>query len=320
MEALARARLEPELLVTLPRGETVPRLAERLEREDVARVVYLGGDGTFAEAAKGIILARERTGIDLPLGMLPMGTANDQGRSFGIPAGDRYLESNVATIAAGTERWLDVGRIQACDEGGEVLASDLFFDGCGFGLSAQILAGRNRDRALVDRLPVVRRFYRGRAVYTGAAVRSLLRRTLEDVRCSVVLTLDRRTHEYIRVTDLLVQGTMLYAGSWIFDPESRPDDGQFEVVVLCGSADWARAAIGRHQGNPVTRDDLEYLGFSRRPVLRGQNLELRILRPAGCAPLHAQIDGEEFRSADNYRISNLFHHLRILVPEHGRRI
>src|SRR5690606_17212391 len=84
IEALRGASLDPEFFPTLPEGKTVPALAERLEREDVARVVYMGGDGTFAEAAKGIILARERAGVDPPLGMLPMGTANDQGRSFGI--------------------------------------------------------------------------------------------------------------------------------------------------------------------------------------------------------------------------------------------
>src|SRR5690606_12089291 len=81
LEGLTAAGLEPEFFPTLPEGRTVASLADRIEREDVARVIYLGGDGTFAESAKGIILARERAGIDVPLGMLPMGTANDQGRS-----------------------------------------------------------------------------------------------------------------------------------------------------------------------------------------------------------------------------------------------
>src|SRR4051794_4417907 len=43
-------------------------------------VVYMGGDGTFAEAAKGI-LASSRA-AEVRLGMLPTGTANDQGKSF----------------------------------------------------------------------------------------------------------------------------------------------------------------------------------------------------------------------------------------------
>src|SRR5690606_511821 len=168
MTGLADAGLEPEFFPTLPEGRTVAGLAERLEREDVARVVYLGGDGTFAESAKGIILARERHGVDVPLGMLPMGTANDQGRSFGISAGPRALEQNIKTIAEGCEQWLDVGRIEALDDG-EVLRSDLWFDNCGFGLSARILAQRNRDRERVANVPVVKQFYRDKLVYAGAA-------------------------------------------------------------------------------------------------------------------------------------------------------
>jgi hypothetical protein len=34
--------------------------------------------------------------------------------------------------------------------------------------------------------------------------------------------------------------------------------------------------------------------------------------------VHAQIDGEEWVSTDHYRIENLFHHLRIIVPEDPR--
>ena len=103
MRALDDARLEPEFIATLPDGETVGALATRLEAEGASRVGYMGGDGTFAEAAKAIILARERSGIDVPLGMLPMGTANDQGRSFGVVAGAKAIEANVEIIAAGIE-------------------------------------------------------------------------------------------------------------------------------------------------------------------------------------------------------------------------
>jgi diacylglycerol kinase family enzyme len=91
MTGLAEARLEPEFFSTLPGGATVAALAQRLEPGDVARVIYLGGDGTFAETAKGIILAREQYGVDVPMGMLPMGTANDQGRSFGVHSGRKAL-------------------------------------------------------------------------------------------------------------------------------------------------------------------------------------------------------------------------------------
>jgi len=315
MEALGESRLEPEFFPTLPSGATVGALAERLEREDVARVIYMGGDGTFAEAAKGIILARERAGVDVPLGMLPMGTANDQGRSFGIVAGVKALARNVGVIAAGVEQWLDVGRIEALDEGGSPVATDLWFDSCGVGLSARILFTRNRDREFVEGIPLVRSVYRDKLVYTSAALRSLLSGLVSRTSFSVELTIDGETSELTGVTDLLVQGTILYAGDWIFDASAKPDDGKFEVVVLRGHADWAAAAIGGHKRNPLTGDDLEVMGMSRRDVPKAKHIELRLWKPDGLEVVPAQIDGEEWKSTSHYRIENLFHHLRIIVPE-----
>lgn len=315
MDELARSRLEPEFFATLPDGATVEALAERIEKEDAARVIYMGGDGTFAEAAKAIILARERTGVDIPLGMLPMGTANDQGRSFGVVAGVKALARNVEIIAAGIEQWLDVGRIQALDADGQPLASDLWFDSCGVGLSARILFQRNRDREFVERVPLVRRVYRDKLVYTTAAVRKILTGLVTRTSFAVELTVDGETTELTGVTDLLVQGTILYAGDWIFDPTAKPDDGRFEVVVIRGHADWAAAAIAGHKRNPVTGDDLEVLGVPRREVPKGKQIEVRLFKPAGLDTLPAQIDGEEWVSTDHYRIENLFHHLRIVVPE-----
>lgn len=315
MAALGEARLDPEFLPTLPEGRTVGAIADRLEKEDVRRVVYMGGDGTFAEAAKGIILARERSGVDVPLGMLPMGTANDQGRSFGIVAGARSIRRNVEVIAAGVEQWLDVGRIEAVDSEGTTVGQDLWFDSCGVGLSAQILFLRNREREFVEHVPLLRQLYRDKVVYTSATLRTLLRGLVGRQTFSCELTLDGENETYTGVTDILIQGTILYAGDWIFDPEAKPDDGKFEVVLLRGHADWAAAAIGGYKRNPFTGDDLEVLGVPRREVPRAREIDIRIYRPKGLETVHAQIDGEEWVSIDHYRIENLFHHLRIIVPE-----
>jgi diacylglycerol kinase family enzyme len=314
MAVLDDAGLRPEFFATLPQGATVPALAERIEREDAARVVYMGGDGTFAEAAKAIILARERSGIDIPLGMLPMGTANDQGRSFGIVAGVRALRHNVEVIRNGVEQWLDVGRIEAFGADGEPVARDLWFDSCGMGFSARVLAKRNREREWVERVPLLRAVYRDKLVYTSATLRTLVFGALGGANFDAEILVDGVASQYAKVTDILVQGTIVYAGDWIFDPGAKPDDGRFELVVLRGHADWAAAAIGGHKRNPVTGDDLAVLGLPRREVPRGQVFEIAI-EPRKRSRIHAQIDGEEFVIASRYRIENLFHHLRIVVPE-----
>ncbi len=315
MHVLEQARLHPEFFATLPDGATVPALSERLETGDIARVIYLGGDGTFADTAKGIILARESYGVDVPLGMLPMGTANDQGRSFGVRAGIKALETNVQIIAEGIEQWLDVGRVEALDEAGVVVAQDLWFDSWGVGLSAQILAKRNRERELVAKVPVIRQIYRDKLVYVRAGISSYFRSLLRRRKCAAEITIDGERHEYQGVTDIVITGTILYGGDWIFAPECKPDDGKFEVVIMKSHADWASATVVAHKKLPVTEDELEVLGVRRRRWNAGKHIEVRLFRPTGISKLHSQIDGEEFTYADHYRIENLFHHLRIIVPE-----
>lgn len=316
MDRLDRARLRPEFFPTLPDGATVPKLADRLEPGDVGRVIYLGGDGTFAETAKGLILARERFGIDIPLGMLPMGTANDQGRSFGIHAGARALKRNIEIIAQGTESWLDVGRVEALDETGEVVAQDLWFDSWGVGLSAQILATRNRDKHMVAKVPILRQVYRDRVIYVRAGVSHFFRSLIRRRHFAAELTVDGERYEYKALTDIVVKGTLLFGGDWIFAENGKPDDGKFEVVLMKGHRDWARATIANHKRNPVTGDDMAVLGLAKeRTVPQGKHIEVRLFRPDGISALHSQIDGEEFLYSDHYRIENLYHHLRIIVPE-----
>lgn len=315
MGLLEEARLYPEFFPTQPEGATVGALALRLERGDVARVVYLGGDGTFADSAKGIILAREQAGIDVPLAMLPMGTANDQGRSFGILAGEKAMARNIEIIANGVETWLDAGRIEAIDERGEVLGQDLWFDSCGFGLSASILAQRNRDRELVGKVPLLNRLYRDKLVYAGATFMRLFGNMVQGLSFSCEAKIDGVVREIHECTDIIVKNTLLYGGDWMFAPDGKPDDGKVELIVLTSPMDWVSAAISGHKANPVTDDDRDVIGLAGRDVPSGKELEIRLFRPKDIDFLPAQIDGEEFVPCDHYRIETLFHHLRIVVPD-----
>jgi diacylglycerol kinase (ATP) len=68
----------------------------------VDRVVIGGGDGTLNAAAPGLLA----TG--LPLGIIPLGTANDLARTLGIPDD---LQGAAAVIAGGKVRWIDLGEV-----------------------------------------------------------------------------------------------------------------------------------------------------------------------------------------------------------------
>ena len=137
-------------VATEPNGATVMRVREAIDRDGARLVMYMGGDGTFAEVAKGL-LGSDHAG-EVAMGMLPTGTANDQGKSFGLEAGQGALERNVEVVAAGHTVGCDVGTL-VIDRGTKEIHRDLFFDSFSVGLGAASLATRNRDRKRVRKIP-----------------------------------------------------------------------------------------------------------------------------------------------------------------------
>jgi hypothetical protein len=116
------------------------------------------------------------------MGMLPTGTANDQGKSFGLAAGAGALADNVAVIAGGRVTAIDAGRIEVIAGEARVIHRDLFFDSASVGFGADALVARNRDRELVGKIPLAGFFYRDMLVYAGAVVRKFAESYVSDVK------------------------------------------------------------------------------------------------------------------------------------------
>lgn len=305
--------LEHEFRPTLPGGGTVDMVARAVVDDGFRTVVYLGGDGTFNEVAKGIC----KTGMTdlVKLGMLPSGTANDQGKSFGISSVKRAVETNVDIIKAGFTTWLDVGEVIAYSWEKEVIAKDLFFDSVGWGLSAAILAFRNRELDVVKKVPVWREMYRDQAVYVRAAMQQLAINWVTRDRFAAEIVLDGAIHNFDGLSDLVISNTPLYAGEWIVDPESRHDDGLFEVAPFAGTRDWTSKLIVHHKKNPLTEELLNKIGLHHTPTLKGSDIHVQIFRPNVDQRLPAQLDGDEFPQSDHFEVRVHPCALRIIVPD-----
>jgi len=85
----------------LERPDQIPALIQH-HRQDVNCVVIGGGDGSMNAAAPALV----ETG--LPLGVLPMGTANDLARTLSIPTD---LEQAIDVIGNGVLHRIDLGRV-----------------------------------------------------------------------------------------------------------------------------------------------------------------------------------------------------------------
>jgi diacylglycerol kinase family enzyme len=297
-------------LATAPAGATVQLVADALAADAALdTAIYMGGDGTFAEVAKGVLASAHAP--EVAMGMLPTGTANDQGKSFGLAAGPGALDRNVDVIAAGAALAIDVGAITIH---GETPAPrrDLFFDSFSIGIGAATLATRNRDRELVGRIPGLGLVYRNNLVYAGALLQRLLESYVVDVKFDVAAVIDDRPYRFVDVLDVIVKNTRIFGGEWVLDPRAEADDGVFELLPVTGRRDFTQKLVSTFRASPITEGDLRGLGFDLAPPVTGRRFTLEVHvdgpRPA------AQFDGEEIAAGDRYEIEVLPRCLHLIVP------
>jgi diacylglycerol kinase family enzyme len=305
---LDEAQVPHRFVATEPEGRTIERVREVIDDAGARVLIYMGGDGTFAEVAKGIFASRHAH--EVAMGMLPTGTANDQGKSFGLSAGAGALERNVAVIAGGEVVGCDVGRL-VIERGTKEIHRDLFFDSFSIGLGAASLETRNRDRERVGRIPGLGALYRDQMVYAGAVLQRFVESYVVDIKFDVDAVIDSTVHHFENVLDIILKNTKIFGGEWIFDPSAESDDGRFELVPVTGRRDFGTKLLGSLRRSPVGIDDLSLLGFTHAPPVSGTRFDLTVRG----APLPAaQCDGEELPAGERYRIDAVPRALRLIVP------
>ncbi|GAB4504645.1 MAG: diacylglycerol kinase family lipid kinase [Anaerolineales bacterium] len=106
--ALKTAGVEFEVSVSQRKGQVV-ELAEEAVRAGFSPIIAAGGDGTIGEVVNGLARAAgsERDSLG-PLGLMPLGSANDLAVNLGLPL---ELSAAAQVIAAGNTRLLDVGKL-----------------------------------------------------------------------------------------------------------------------------------------------------------------------------------------------------------------
>lgn len=309
-DRIARARrvldalgVAHDFLATLPDGGTVSAVQRELAKGPHRTVIAMGGDGTFAEAAKAILASGRAE--EVRLAMLPTGTANDQGKSFGLSASEGDLERNAEVVAAGHETRLDAGRLR-WKPAGAAARTEHFFDSASWGFGALVLARRNRDREAVASNPLLKGLWRDQLVYAGAVARSLLDPLAGVAKFDAQVEADGETRRWRGLLDLVVKGTPVYAGSWVLDRKAAHDDGRFEVVPFTGRRDLLHKALVNLRG----AEALSSLGLEPAQGLSAARVVAEL-----SAPAPAQVDGEELPAMDRFEVEVLKQALRLVVPK-----
>ncbi|MEW6242150.1 MAG: diacylglycerol kinase family protein [Chloroflexota bacterium] len=105
--ALKAAGVDFELVVSERKGHITP-LAEEAVRAGFSPIIVAGGDGSIGDAVNGLARAAGSMKEPLgPLGIMPLGSANDLVDNLGIP---KDLSEAAKVIAAGTTDLIDLGK------------------------------------------------------------------------------------------------------------------------------------------------------------------------------------------------------------------
>src|SRR5215467_6208456 len=287
-EAAAAGGWEPSFLETTLDDRGLG-LAGAAVAAGARMVVAAGGDGTVRACAQAL------AGTEVPLGIVPLGTANLAARALGIPSG---VGGSLATAFGGHERRIDLAvagtAAGAAGAGAAGGAGGLTFAAmAGIGLDAEVVAATSR---LLKRRA-------GWLAYAAAGVAHLPGR---GERFTVRLDEDEPLARQARC--VVVGNAGLLPGGFTLLPQARLDDGLLDVGILApaGPAGWLRIA---HQV-------LTSSGRDGRPLERHQARRVEI--SAG-TELPREVDGEVITPGRSLTVTLLRSALTVRVPPPGRR-
>lgn len=196
LEQLARENIVVETVTLGESPECQETLARARGRVDL--VIVGGGDGTIRSAASALV------DLGLPVGLLPLGTANDLARGLGIPMD---LEAAARVIVGGETRWIDLA----------VANDHLYFNAAGIGLGPALT--RAMDASEKQSIGVL------------AYLKALLRTVKDQESFPVEIECDGERLE-LRVLQLTIANGRYYGGGMTAGSEARVDDGMLDLLAV----------------------------------------------------------------------------------------
>jgi diacylglycerol kinase (ATP) len=259
-----------------------PRDGERLAREAALAgrdVVAVGGDGTVAEVANGILAS----GRDVALGIVPAGTGNDYAyQTLRLPK--EPLAALEAALTAPAVA-MDVGQVN----------ERYFLNSLGVGIDANIAAAAEH----LKKLPLMR----GQTLYWTASLTELF---FHYNRCPE-LTVEPYGEPVVSRVFALAAVSIgpTYGGGFRINPDADPHDGFFDLCMI-----WKPSQLRAFRLLPLIEKG-KHLNEPEVKRMRVQRVTMLAKQP-----IHAHLDGEVI-SADRFDARILPGRLRVRQPATG---
>jgi len=263
LEEKVRSLTGPDTpLITSRPGETA-ELARELAQEGHSTIVAAGGDGTINDVVNGI------AGLDVSLGILPIGTMNILACELGLPT--TQLEQCWEIIQGGFIRSIDLA-----------MANDQYFvQLAGIGLDA--LAVRETDLNMRKTI--------GPISYILAAAQIIGRPAPRLEICF-------NERETMGGCFVLVGNGRFYGGPLSFFPNAKNDDGLLDVLVFKhqGYLDIIRYLQGVLIGNHADFADIEYRQIHSLRVISDRKVPVEIDGEVSFhTPVHLRVGPSKLR-------------------------
>jgi len=279
-EAAAATGWEPSFLETTL-DDPGPGQARSAVAAGARMVVAAGGDGTVRACAHAL------AGTQVPLAIVPLGTANLAARALGVPPG---TGGALATAFGGHERRIDLAAARLAGAAGRADAART--------LTFAAMAGIGLDAEVVAATPRLLKRRAGWLAYAAAGAAHLPGRgEWFTVRLDDGEPLARRAR------CVVVGNAGLLPGGFALLPRARLDDGVLDVGILApvGPAGWVRVA--RHVVTGGGRDGPQL------ETHRARRIEI-----LAETPLPREVDGEVIAPGRSLTVTLLRRSLTVRVP------
>jgi len=202
-----------KLDVTVEPFSVLPEIARDIVRlrASADMIVLCGGDGTVASGAMAVMES------GLPLGIIPMGTANDLARTLGIPM---ELPEAADVILGGQTRKIDLGSVNG----------HAFFNVASIGLSADLAQGLQ---------PAMKKRF-GRLGYAVAAGKVLMK-----ARPFTATIKEKGEITRVKTFQIAVGNGRHYGGGNVVNEDAEIDDGHLDLYSLEMKTVWKLAGMFR---------------------------------------------------------------------------